>query len=128
MKTSLRKGQCLCGICVLALNESPLRSSIVPPGFARRHYAFGKYCKVSAWQLCHDRALRRLFQYIAYHADLELVGCLDARDKESCVLVMSPDADLAGDLETAKSTSGLWIEMRSADGKRCWPIAWRSKR
>ena len=40
---------------------------------------------------------------------------------------MSPDADLTGDLETTKSTSGLWIEMQSADGKRCWPIAWRSK-
>ena len=84
--------------------------------------------KVSAWQLRHDRALRRLFQYIVHHADLELVGCLDARDKESCVLVMSPDADLAGDPETTKSFSGLWIEMQSADGKRCWPTAWRSKR
>ena len=44
------------------------------------------------------------------------------------MLVMSPDADLAGDLETTKSTSGLWIELQSADGKRCWPIAWRSTR
>ena len=41
---------------------------------------------------------------------------------------MSPDADIAGNLETTKSTSGLWIELQSADGKRCWPIAWRSKR
>ena len=72
--------------------------------------------------------MRRLFEYIAHHADLELVGCLDAQDKESCVLVVSQDADLAGDLEATKSTSGLWIEMQSADGKRCWPIAWRSKR
>ena len=44
------------------------------------------------------------------------------------MLVMSPDADIAGDLETTKSTSGFWIEMQPADGKRCWPIAWRSKR
>ena len=84
--------------------------------------------KVSAWQKCHDRALRRLFQYIAHHADLELVGSLGVQDKESFKLIMSPDADLAGDLETTKSTSGLWIELQSADGKRCWPIAWRSKR
>ena len=84
--------------------------------------------KVSAWQACHDRALRRLFQYMAHHADLELVGCLDAHGKGSCVLVMSPDADLAGDLETTKSTSGLWIEIQSADGKRCWPFAWPPKR
>ena len=40
--------------------------------------------KASAWQSCHDRALRRLFQYIVHHADLELVGCLDAHDLESC--------------------------------------------
>ena len=84
--------------------------------------------KDSAWQLCHEWALRKLFQYIAHNADLELVDCLDARDKVCCVLVMSPDADLAGDLETTKSSSGFWIEMQSADGKRCWPFAWRSKR
>ena len=83
--------------------------------------------KVSAWQACHDRALRLLFQYIAHHADFEFVGCHDARDKESCLSVMSPDADFAGDLETTKSTSELWAEITSADGKRCWPIAWRSK-
>ena len=44
------------------------------------------------------------------------------------MLVRSPDADLAGDLETTRSKSGLWIELQSADGKRCCPIAWRSKR
>ena len=49
-------------------------------------------------------------------------------DLQTAVLVMSPDADLAGDLETSKSTSGLWLELQSADGKRCWPLAWRSKR
>eukprot|EP00972_Heterocapsa_arctica_P059558 8783674-Heterocapsa_arctica.AAC.1 len=41
---------------------------------------------------------------------------------------MSPDADLQGDMETTKSTSGLWLEVRSADGARCWPLTWRSKR
>ena len=45
--------------------------------------------KVSAGQKCHDRALRRLFQYIAHHADLELVGSLDVRDKESFKLIVS---------------------------------------
>ena len=63
-----------------------------------------------------------------HNADLDLVGSLDVRDKESFKLIMSPDADLAGDFETTKSTSGLWIELQSADGKRCWPIAWRSNR
>ena len=41
---------------------------------------------------------------------------------------MSPDADLAGDVESSKSTSGFWLELRSADDKRCWPPAWKSKR
>eukprot|EP00972_Heterocapsa_arctica_P114768 16444207-Heterocapsa_arctica.AAC.1 len=31
-------------------------------------------------------------------------------------------------METARSTSGLWLEVRSADGERCWPLSWRSKR
>ena len=41
---------------------------------------------------------------------------------------MSPDADLNGNMETSKSTSGLWVELVSADGLRTWPLAWRSKR
>ena len=32
------------------------------------------------------------------------------------------------DLESTKSTSGLWLEPGSEDGKRCWPLSWRSKR
>ena len=44
------------------------------------------------------------------------------------MLVMSPGGDLAGDLETTKSSSRRRIETQSADDKRCWPIAWRSKR
>ena len=84
--------------------------------------------KVSAWQECHDRALKRLFQYIHHHADLELVGSLGVMDLHDCRVVMSPDADLAGDMETSKSTSGLWLEVVSSDASRCWPVSWRSKR
>ena len=40
---------------------------------------------------------------------------------------MSPDADPAGDLESCKRTSDLWLELRSVDDRRCWPLAWRSK-
>ena len=84
--------------------------------------------KVTTWNKSHDRALRRLMQYTLHAADLELVGSLSSEDLGNAVLVMSPDADLAGDLETTKSTSGLWLELRSEDGKRCWPLSWRSKR
>ena len=41
---------------------------------------------------------------------------------------MSSEADLAGDLESSKSTSGLWLESQSADDKICWPLARKSKR
>ena len=60
--------------------------------------------------------------YTRHAADLELVS---ADDLQTAVLV---DADLAGDLESSKSTLGLWLELRSADDKRCWPSSWRSKR
>ena len=36
---------------------------------------------------------------------------------------MSPDADLNGDKETSKNTSGLWVELVSEDGLRTWPLA-----
>jgi hypothetical protein len=84
--------------------------------------------KVSKWLTCHDRALHRLFQYVEHHPDVLLRGTLRSTDMATCMIVMSPDADLAGDMETTKSTSGLWLEARSADGERCWPLAWRSKR
>ena len=84
--------------------------------------------KVTSWNKSRDRALRRLMQYTQHAADLELVSELSSGDLQTAVLVMSPDADLAGDLESTKSTSGLWLELRSEDGKRCWPLPWRSKR
>ena len=84
--------------------------------------------KVTSWNKSHDRALRRLMQYTRHAADLELVSELSSDDLQTAVLVMSPDADLAGDLESTKSTSGFWLELRSEDGKRCWPLSWRSKR
>ena len=40
----------------------------------------------------------------------------------------APDADLAGDLETTQSTSGLCLEIRSENEKRCWSLFGRSKR
>ena len=61
-------------------------------------------------------------------AGLELHGSLSKDDLSTAILVMSPDADLANDLETSKSTSGLWLELQSACGTRCWPLSWRSKR
>ena len=84
--------------------------------------------KVSTWNKSHDRALYRLMCYIDSHHNLELPGVLRTSDLKDCVLAMSPDSDLAGNLETSKSTSGCWIEILSADRQRSWPLCWRSKR
>ena len=46
-------------------------------------------------------------QHAQHAADLELVSELSSEDLQTAILVMSPDADLAGDLESSKSTSGL---------------------
>ena len=84
--------------------------------------------KVSSRNTSHDRALKRLMQYVAARPDLRLHSTLSTEDFADAQLVMSPDADLAGDLETAKSTTGMFLELRSKDGTRSWPLSWRSKR
>jgi len=84
--------------------------------------------KVSSWNTSHDRALKRLMQYVATKPNLRLHSTLSTEDLADAQLVMSPDADLAGDLETAKSTTGMFLELRSRDGERSWPLSWRSKR
>ena len=56
--------------------------------------------KVTSWNKSHDRALRRLMQYTQHAADLELVSELSSEDLQKATLVMSPDAGLAGDLES----------------------------
>ena len=84
--------------------------------------------RVSAWQQCHDKHLHRLFQYVEGAPDLELTGSLRASDLDGCSLTMWVDADLASDLETAKSTSGMFLELTSADGARSWPLSWRTKK
>ena len=37
-----------------------------------------------------------------------------------------PDADLAGDAETARSTSGMWLEIEDGHG-HSFPVEWSSK-
>jgi len=43
------------------------------------------------------------------------------------MLIAWPDADLAGDFMTTKSTSGFFLEARRAEG-RSFPISWGSKK
>ena len=55
-------------------------------------------------------------------------SALSTDDFADAQLVMSPDPDLAGDLETAKLITGMFLELKSKDGDRSWPLSWRSKR
>ena len=84
--------------------------------------------KVSSRNTSHDRALKRLMQYVATKPDLRLHSTLSTEDFADAQLVMLPDADLTGDLDTAKSTTGMFLEPRFKDGARSWPLSWRSKR
>ena len=84
--------------------------------------------EVSSRNTSHDRALKRLMQYVATKPGLRLHSTLSTDDFADAQLVMSPDADLAGDLGTAKSTTGMFLELRPKDGARSWPLSWRPKR
>ena len=83
---------------------------------------------VSDWKCDHDRELYRLFCYALHFADLELVSTLNASDLATAVLVVYPDADLAGEHVTSKSTSGCWIELASLCRTRTWPLCWTHKK
>ena len=48
--------------------------------------------------------------------DVVLVAPASTEDLVDAQLVMSPDADLAGNLETARSTTGMCLGLRSKDG------------
>ena len=62
--------------------------------------------------------------YVHHHAELALYHELHPDDLKTAVLQFYPDAELGGDLSTTKSTYGMWLEITSADGKRCWPLSW----
>ena len=83
--------------------------------------------KATSWNRSHDRALRRLMPYAQHARDLELLSELSSDDLKKAILVIFPDAGLAGDLELSKRKSGLCPEMRRVDDKKCWLFAWRSK-
>ena len=67
-------------------------------------------------------------QYVVKKPDLRLHSTLSTEDFADAQLLMLPDDDLAGDLETAKSTTGMSLELRSKDGARSGPLSWRSIR
>ena len=83
---------------------------------------------VSKWTRFHDKALHKLMSFCKHNAALQLTSSLSEADRTTVELHFYPDADLAGDKATTKSTSGLWVELASKDGLRFWPLAWGSKK
>ena len=45
------------------------------------------------------------------HPQVALVGTIDDRDRDVCEIIAWPDADLAGDHNSSRSTSGRFIEV-----------------
>eukprot|EP00971_Amphidinium_carterae_P240865 4781812-Amphidinium_carterae.2 len=81
---------------------------------------------VSRWEEVHDLHLKRLFEYLKGSVQTCLVSSIK-RDTPIEFIVWT-DADLNGDVTDSKSTSGLWIEMKSVGSERSWPVTWNSKR
>eukprot|EP00971_Amphidinium_carterae_P097772 1934644-Amphidinium_carterae.1 len=81
--------------------------------------------KVSRWEAIDDKKLVRLFAYLKCSRDL--VVNFKMREGSDFHLAIWSDADLAGDVEDTKSTSGAWIELLDEHGNS-WPISWLSKK
>ena len=81
-------------------------------------------------QICHDRALRRIFSCILHHAEdfRHAQRTAKTADLNTCEIWMSQDADPKGDMVTSKSTSGLGVELVSEESLRTWPLARKSKK
>ena len=62
--------------------------------------------QITKWSAEADRRLHRLFCYINSHPEQVLNGSLSTGDLATVQVVAWPDADLAGDIFSSKSTSG----------------------
>ena len=83
--------------------------------------------QVNKWSLEADRRLIRLYQYAKFSADWQLTGTLSTKDLADLELRAWPDADLCGDVWSARSTSGFFLELAGREG-RSFPLSWGSKR
>ena len=73
--------------------------------------AVQRLCRVvSKWTTTHDIILVRLFAYLKCVGPMALTASLGRCDFQSCQFFLWSDADLAGNPEDTKSTSGLFFE------------------
>ena len=82
--------------------------------------------KITKWTKKEDREVDRLYAYINTTEKFVLSGTLAIGCAANLFIRNFPDADLAGDADTARSTSGMWIELCDNQG-HSFPIEWASK-
>ena len=80
-------------------------------------------CKVQNWTRNDDKRLYRLTCYLNSTKDLKLNARVGDPPSDLC-LRLYVDADFAGDIEDAKSTSGMFLILHGPN--TFFPIAWNS--
>ena len=81
--------------------------------------------RVASWTKFEDRQLHRCISYVNCTKDFILKGKVDQQSDP--ILEVFTDADFASCQHSAKSTSGLWIQIRTGNGA-VFPIFWQAKK
>ena len=79
------------------------------------------------WTKLQDRWMCRLFGYLSSHSRLKLKSTVHSDDLATVCLRAFPDADLAGALDSTKSTSGGMLFLCGPKGTLV-PLEWYSKK
>ena len=81
---------------------------------------------VTRWNKLCDKQISHLFSYLNSHRNSKLNGYFQVADKDLLGIHAYPDADLAGTFDTARATSGGFIELKGLNTQ--FPLDWFSKR
>ena len=81
--------------------------------------------RVTSWTKFEDRQLHRCISYVNCTKDFILKGEVDHQSDP--ILEVFTDADFASCQHSAKSTSGLWIQINTGNGA-VFPIFWQAKK
>jgi len=83
---------------------------------------------IHSWKVSSDRRLERLYGYVAATTSMVLRGDVQQGGQSDVELHVFVDSDWGGCEKTARSTSGIWVELQSADGTKSFPIDFASAR
>ena len=83
--------------------------------------------QITKWSSDCDRRLLRIYGYIANKPNIALIGTVNTNFNGTPCIIAWPDADLAGDPATSRSTSGYFVEICTG-GSHHFPLAWGSRR